>query len=108
MIRWNKRVLRWIKYFKITYYSNIWFKYFTGKTGQVVLENGDRTPILELRNIQQGKPVHVCLFSLGSKNDECIPPKDNRVNIVWPGGVTKAPLDAPECGFDDEKCISKQ
>jgi len=86
-------------------YNNSFYSSQPGKTGRVVLENGDRTPILELRNFQYSKPVHVCTFQLGAQNDMCV--NNKQVNIMWPGGVTTAPLDSPPCGFQGEKCDGK-
>ncbi|XP_066919566.1 atrial natriuretic peptide receptor 2-like isoform X4 [Clytia hemisphaerica] len=82
--------------------KNVFSANFRGKTGQVVLKKGDRTPILEVRNFQSGKPVHICTFGL-QENDECTNSK-GKVDIVWPGGVKTAPLDRPKCGFNGELC----
>ena len=72
-----------------------------GYSGNVRLDqNGDRIPILQLRNYVKGKGKNIHIFTPNSN-------LNTSLVVKWPGGVTKPPKDRPRCGFDGKLCQSE-
>ncbi len=69
-----------------------------GYSGEVRLnEKGDRIPVLQLRNFQDGKGVLLHTFGQGNL-------KGKDIKVKWPNGVKVPPKDRPPCGFNNELC----
>lgn len=64
--------------------------------------NGDRDPDYVIQTLIDDRFEDIAYYTRYNDNFTI----REGVTIVWPGGVTTAPIDSPECGWDGELCYN--
>lgn len=74
-----------------------------GIAGPVYMDrNGERDPDYVIQTLIDDRFEDIAYYTRYNDNFTI----REGVTIVWPGGVTTAPNDSPECGWDGELCLT--
>ena len=74
-----------------------------GIAGPVYMDsNGDRDPDYVIQTLIDDRFEDIAYYTRYNDNFTI----REGVTIVWPGGVTSAPIDSPECGWQGELCYN--
>ena len=75
----------------------------SGIAGEVHIDNnGDRDPDYTIQTLINDRFEEIAHYTRHNDNFTV----EDRITIIWPGGVTTAPSDSPECGWMGELCDS--
>ncbi|XP_027052498.1 atrial natriuretic peptide receptor 1-like [Pocillopora damicornis] len=76
---------------------------YEGIAGPVYMDrNGERDPDYVIQTLIDDRFEDIAYYTRYNDNFTI----REGVTIVWPGGVTTAPNDSPECGWDGELCLT--